>query len=601
MESSVIITAVICLIIGFGVAFLLKSKKSDTSLTANKVVNSTNNKEVELLKSTIESLENEKTKLYKNLSDSEELLKTIQESENHSSDSGDLLKEIKKLKDEIDDLEDEIGDLESKNKKLRSEKSEVEENFNAIEREKRHLTAENEELSEKLIVKTKEAEEEKKSLTFVKNILDANNASDKDMEEIDHKTWKIYSFINNAVYNTLREHTEEAENLGYYAWDWRNTEMKTWIKNKKVVAIVGEFSAGKTSIINRILLQNDPKAILLPTSSKETTAVPTYISKSKDFNCQFYSPDGDLRNIKKETFEMVTKSVLDKVNVSHLIKYFVLSYDNEHLDNISILDTPGFGSNSEEIIKKTTDVVKEANALFWVIDANTGDINQTSIDVMKNHLNEVPLYFIINKSDTKSAGDLEQLEKKIQATAKNNGIQYKAIIRFSQKENVEVLMRHIKEIEVQERPRLMKYILEELDFWIEEKEKEKSELRKSRVENEGTLNVRNDNFNYIKDEIGYSADTIKRLVKEKETWFGLGENKFQIERYDYQNFVQNIDNIIDLSSQINEQVEFYLEDINEKIAIDDAIALNKYELDNLYKVKKEFTKLIKDYDPDLLN
>lgn len=599
MESSVIITAVICLIIGFGVAFLLKSKKSDTNLPSNEAVDSTNNKEVSLLKSTIESLENEKTKLHKKLSDSEELLKTIQESEDISSDSEKLVKDIKKLKDEIDDLEDDIDDLEGKNKKLRSEKSEIEENLDAVEKEKRNLTAEKEELSEKLVAIIKEAEEDNKSLTFVNNILKAKNATDKDMEEIDHKTWDIFSFIEKTVSPYLENHDEKEVNLGEDAWNWRNMEMKTWIKDKKVVAIVGEFSSGKTSIVNRILSQDDPSAALLPTSSKETTAVPTYISKSKDFNCQFYSPDGNLRNIKKETFEMVTKSVLDKVNVSHLIKYFVLSYDNKYLDNISILDTPGFGSNSKEILKKTTDVVKEADVLFWVIDANTGDINQTSIDVMKKDLNKVPLYFIINKSDTKSVGDLEQLEKKIQVTAKNNNIEYKAIIRFSQKENVKVLMEHIKEIEVQKQTRLMKDIAEGLDSLIEEKEQEKKDLIETRNINRENIRIIESNFKIIQGNIVYSVENIRGLVKRKDGW--LSGTKYQIDKLDYDDFLKSSTFIENASKNINNEVKSYFENISFKTEIDDDIAINKYQLEKLNNVKKEFTKLIKDYNPNLLN
>ncbi|MBA5792338.1 dynamin family protein [Flavobacterium sp. xlx-214] len=502
-----IIAIVVGLIIGACMVFFIKSKPKDNSVTT------TDNQEVSFLKSSIYTLENEKQKLLKKLADNESLLKTIQSSGDTSSNSNDLLKEINKLKDEIEDMEDSIDDLEAKNKKIRSEKNEIEENLNNIEKENRELLTTKEDLSIKLATKVREAEKDNKSLTFVNSILNANNASDKDMEELDRKTWEIYSFISNSVYDCLKNHTDEAENLGYYAWDWRNTEKKTWIKNKKVVAIVGEFSAGKTSIVNRILSQDDPDALLLPTSSKETTAIPTYISKSKDFNCQFYSPDGDLRTIKKETFEMVTKSVLDKVNVSHLIKYFVLSYNNKHLDNISILDTPGFGSNSDEIIKRTTDVVKEAHALFWVIDINAGDLNQTSIKVMKDHLNGVPLYFIINKTDGKSPDDIEKMKEHIKKTAFDNDIQFKDIISFHKDEKVEVLMKYINEIQIEEQPPLMRYILDELNSWIKKKEKEKNDLRKERKEIDDTIDIRDDNFNFIKNEISSSADTIERLVK----------------------------------------------------------------------------------------
>ncbi|MBA5792337.1 hypothetical protein H1R17_07490 [Flavobacterium sp. xlx-214] len=46
---------------------------------------------------------------------------------------------------------------------------------------------------------------------------------------------------------------------------------------------------------------------------------------------------------------------------------------------------------------------------------------------------------------------------------------------------------------------------------------------------------------------------------------------------------------------------FYSDDIEDKIKNDNDIAENKYQLAELHKVKKEFEKLIKDYNPNLLN
>src|SRR5690554_1305403 len=617
MESNVIIAVVVGLIIGAVVVYFIKLKlqKEDVLPTTN--VNDSKykamqsnvealEKEKEILQkkladsaklSDLEDLEIEKKNLQKKLADSEQLLLTVQENNSGNTSDGvdKLLKEIKKLKDDIDDLENDLGDEGKKNKKLRAEKTEIEEERDAVEKEKESLVEEKETLEKSLETTKKEAEEDKESLTFIKAILAAENSSNKDFEKLDNDTYGIYFFIRNKIAHYF-EHPDYIDN---YAWEWRNSELKPWIKDKKKIAIVGEFSAGKTSIINRILSQDNPNVSLLPVSSKETTAIPTYVSKSLDFNCQYYSPDDELKNIKKETFEMVTKSVLDKVNVSHLFKYIVLSYDNQYLDNISILDTPGFASNSDEIIKKTTDVVKEADALFWVIDANMGDINQTSLDVMKNHLNEMPLYFIINKSDTKSPGELDKLEERIKETAKKNEIKCEAVIRFSQKENVDVLMKHIQEIEIKEQEPLMRHISNVLDEIIKDLKEEKGELKKVRKENLNELSQTESNFENIQSEISYSAEKIKRLVKEKDNFFtGI---KYQIEKSNYVDFQDNVSVIVNLSKEIKEQVEFHSEDINRKIDIDSALEYNKHRLKEVEQIKKDFIKLIKDYNPNLLN
>jgi len=596
MESNIIIAVIIGLIVGVVIALFLKPKsKKDGDVTISDIDASNQN----ILKTNIEALEKEKATLHKRLLESEKFLETIRESNNGtpSEVSDKLLKEIKNLKDEIEDLEDNLDEQKKSNKKIREEKSTIEDELENIEKEKKDLSEEKENLETKLQTVATESKESKESLDFINDILNAQNSSNKDFEKLDEDTWGIYFFIKEKISHNF----EQPENIDNYAWEWRNSELKTWIKGKKVVAIVGEFSAGKTSIVNRILSQDDPSAPLLPVSSKETTAIPTYVSKSKDFNCQFYSPDSELRNIKKETFEKVTKSVLDKVNVSHLIKYFVLSYDNQYLDKISILDTPGFASNSDDIIKRTTDVVKEADAIFWVIDANMGDINQTSLDVMKSHLNEMPLYFIINKSDTKSPGELDKLEERIKETAKKNEIKCEAVIRFSQKENVDVLMKHIQEIEIKEQEPLMRHISNVLDEIIKDLKEEKGELKKVRKENLNELSQTESNFENIQSEISYSAEKIKRFVKPKETWLGLGENKYQIEREDYNDFQNNIESIVGLSGAIKEQVEFYSKKISSKKDIDDKTSDNKYQLKYIEQIKKDFIKLIKDYNPNLLN
>src|SRR5690554_846453 len=594
MESNIIIAVIIGLIVGVVIALFLKPKsKKDGDVTISDIDASNQN----ILKTNIEALEKEKATLHKRLLESEKFLETIRESNNGtpSEVSDKLLKEIKNLKDEIEDLEDNLDEQKKSNKKIREEKSTIEDELENIEKEKKDLSEEKENLETKLQTVATESKESKESLDFINDILNAQNSSNKDFEKLDEDTWGIYFFIKEKISHNF----EQLENIDNYAWEWRNSELKTWIKGKKVVAIVGEFSAGKTSIVNRILSQDDPSAPLLPVSSKETTAIPTYVSKSKDFNCQFYSPDSELRNIKKETFEKVTKSVLDKVNVSHLIKYFVLSYDNQYLDKISILDTPGFASNSDDIIKRTTDVVKEADAIFWVIDANMGDINQTSLDVMKNHLNEMPLYFIINKSDTKSPGELDKLEERIKETAKKNEIKCEAVIRFSQKENVDVLMKHIQEIEIKEQEPLMRHISNVLDEIIKDLKEEKGELKKVRKENLNELSQTESNFENIQSEISYSAEKIKRLVKEKDNFFtGI---KYQIEKSNYVDFQDNVSVIVNLSKEIKEQVEFHSEDINRKIDIDSALEYNKHRLKEVEQIKKDFIKLIKDYNPNLLN
>src|SRR5690554_8184484 len=94
-------------------------------------------------------------------------------------------------------------------------------------------------------------------------------------------------------------------------------------------------------------------------------------------------------------------------------------------------------------------------------------------------------------------------------------------------------MKHIQEIEIKEHEPLMRHISNVLDEIIKDLKEEKGELKKVRKENLNELSQTESNFENIQSEISYSAEKIKRFVKPKETWLGLGENKYQIEREDY--------------------------------------------------------------------
>src|SRR5690606_21509892 len=112
----------------------------------------------------------------------------------------------------------------------------------------------------------------------------------------------------------------------------------------------------------------------------------------------------------------------------------------------SILDTPGFSSNDLEDAVRTAEVIREADALFWVFDANSGDINQASVDIIKKHLADLPLYVVINKADTKSPNELDDLESHIRNTVINNDISVNGFLRFSQNHSADELLGIISQI-----------------------------------------------------------------------------------------------------------------------------------------------------------
>lgn len=368
----------------------------------------------------------------------------------------ELKHKIRELTDEYDEIEDERDELESQLNKKKQELSEKENIVIELEYNTQKLKKEVRSLNDDLLEKTSDLESKQQALSFVQEVLKAPLVNDDEKRnKLEKAIQKLYDFIRDE----LQEYLESHEKEGYIEGDfslptikgllerWVVLERKTWIKGKVSIAFIGEFSAGKTSLVNRILSQDNPDTTLLPVSTKATTAIPTYISYNEAGSAfRFISPDNNLKKMKEKTFKAVTKAILDEVQgISSLMTYFVMEYNNEHLKNLSILDTPGFSSNDSEDAQRTIDVINECDALFWVFDVNAGTVNRKSIETIREHLRR-PLHIVINKVDTKSEEDVKAVENLIRETLEKENLNVKAYHRFSNKEPISNIMTPIKEL-----------------------------------------------------------------------------------------------------------------------------------------------------------
>ncbi len=210
---------------------------------------------------------------------------------------------------------------------------------------------------------------------------------------------------------------------------WVNITKKPWLKNKCVIAFMGKFSAGKSSIINSLLDQK-----LLPVDVTPSTAVPTYISYGSSLSFKVLDNDEDIKNIDFEVYKVLTKNELKNFPLSSFIRYIVLEYNNKNLLNKSILDTPGISSIDYKDTRKAIEVIQESDAIFWVIDINDGGITQDVQTFFLNYIINKPLYFILNKADTKPPKEQEAVLSKIEKTLIQNNISFKKLILYSAKD-----------------------------------------------------------------------------------------------------------------------------------------------------------------------
>lgn len=466
MEVMFIVYIVIAAIIGAGVAWLLVRNRNKAEVQKLLDEKSGLEAEAEKLKADAAALQETYSKQLKEAEQQTEKLeqqlrqmldgKVNDVVQAQLADVDQLKEKIKSLKSKINDLNNEYDDLEvqleeeQKRSKQKGEEiiqlqSQIDEGY----RNNKKLSQELEEKRSELEKSTKELDLKIKSLEFIQEVLSAKDVKTTDIEDLHNKVNNMTDFIRNDFKDCMDKNKVSYDKKKMCEDDlerWNVIAKKSWIAKKTTIAFVGEFSAGKTSIVNRILSQDKPEVPTLPVSTKATTAIPTYIAGGDIVSYSFVSPDNKQKLILDETFRKVSKEVLDQVKgVSSLIKYFVMTYKNPNLSGLSILDTPGFNSNDSEDAQRTIDVINECDALFWVFDVNAGTVNRSSISLIKEHLKK-PLYVVINKIDTKPETEVNKVEQLIRKTLRDEGVSVQSFIRFSGKEPLETIMTPIKSV-----------------------------------------------------------------------------------------------------------------------------------------------------------
>jgi Dynamin family len=116
------------------------------------------------------------------------------------------------------------------------------------------------------------------------------------------------------------------------------------------LALCGEFSAGKSSIIN-LLLGCD----MLPTSVLSSTRRPTYLRFAPELRIEAISESGERDPVSVETI-----STLSREDISH----FDVGMPSELLRHVELLDTPGFADPFHDH-QRTLDAVEGANICIW--------------------------------------------------------------------------------------------------------------------------------------------------------------------------------------------------------------------------------------------
>lgn len=116
------------------------------------------------------------------------------------------------------------------------------------------------------------------------------------------------------------------------------------------IALLGEFSAGKSSIIN-LLLGRD----MLPTAVLSSTRRPTYVRHARNLEIEAISDDGTRETVSPDAVKALTRE-----DISH----FDIGMPIELLRYVELLDTPGFADPYHDP-QRTLNVIENVDICIW--------------------------------------------------------------------------------------------------------------------------------------------------------------------------------------------------------------------------------------------
>lgn len=165
-----------------------------------------------------------------------------------------------------------------------------------------------------------------------------------------------------------------------------------------ILPLIGEFSAGKTSLINAL---TDSK--VLEIASRPTTATLYQIF--------FGSTENKAVALTAEGEEVELQ--LDALKNDELLKYPTVNLFDTSTKvpkDIIFVDTPGLSSPDPKHREVLISILPRVDAILLTVDANQPITRSLLAFVKEMRLAEKPIYLILNKTDTKSTGELQDLK-----------------------------------------------------------------------------------------------------------------------------------------------------------------------------------------------
>lgn len=167
------------------------------------------------------------------------------------------------------------------------------------------------------------------------------------------------------------------------------------------IAVIGQFSSGKSTLINTILGRE-----ILPSGVVPVTAKATYIKYAPNELLSVIYKDG-----RSEALEIGDlANFVDQRNDLKDIKNITIYANNELLKRVTFIDTPGLNSRNSGDTRETLRIFSEAHAVLWIslIDNAARASESGELELLPRILRENSL-MILSQKDRLGSDDIERV------------------------------------------------------------------------------------------------------------------------------------------------------------------------------------------------
>ena len=224
------------------------------------------------------------------------------------------------------------------------------------------------------------------------------------------------------ILDSLREAETFLSGRGYQAEAESLAKQRENLESEEFsIALVGEFSAGKSTFLNALMGER-----LLPSFTRETTATVNFLRhKDKaahgEAGCVYYK-DNRTQSFDVADFETISRyvSTASSEDVAQNVDHLDLFLDSRFLQgNVTLVDTPGLNGVAEGHKEHTQRQIERSSAGIFLFNARQPG-SESDFRFLESLLKRVSSVFLaLNQIDVLKADEKETVDDLVESLKKN--------------------------------------------------------------------------------------------------------------------------------------------------------------------------------------